>query len=264
MNEWIGTEDVDFTHRNSLYNQLVSQYNRYIGHVLAQVGGIYLNNVKEGDPLKPSVPVSKSVQKASLKWVLTQLKNSSWLNESSVTSNLPLATPASNKVCSAVARTLSGTVPENVIRASAEAGATDVYTIKDYYDDLYRELFASSIAGRKLTSEEKTLQREILTASSKDVKSLLTKSLAEDSCDECTEEFDHENCWCGWADDLGEGNKPYTPSVSITTIDESDAYRVAFVNKVKTLVASKKASAPSDDRAHYEYLYARCCAALER
>ncbi len=264
MNEWIGTEDVDFTHRNSLYTQLVSQYNRYIGHVLAQVGGIYLNNVKEGYSLKPAVPVSKSVQKASLKWVLTQLKSSSWLNEPSVTSNFPLATPASNKVCATVARTLAGTVPENVIRSSAVAGATDVYTVKDYYDDLYRELFASSIAGRKLSSEEKTLQREILTASSKEVKSLLTKSLTDECSDECAEEFDHEDCWCGWADGLGESNKPYQPSVSISTIDESDAYRVAFLSKVKTLTASKKVSAPSDDRAHYEYLYARCCAALER
>ncbi len=263
MNEWIGTDDADFSHRNSLYTQLVSQYNRYIGHVLAQVGGIYLNDVKEGSSLKPAVPVDKATQKASLKWVLSQLKSSSWLNEPSVTANLPLATPASNKVCSAVARTLVGTVPENVIRASAVAGASNVYTVKDYFDDLYRELFASSIAGRKLTSEEKTLQREILTASSKDVKAVLTKTLTSDE-EDCQDIFGHEDCWCGWDCNLGEGNKSYQASVSVTTIDESDSYRVAFLNKVKTLTASKKTSAPSDDRAHYEYLYARCCAALER
>ncbi len=263
MNEWIGTDDADFSHRSSLYTQLVSQYNRYIGHVLAQVGGIYLNDVKEGSSLKPAVPVDKATQKASLKWVLSQLKSSSWLNEPSVTANLPLATPASNKVCSAVARTLVGTVPENVIRASAVAGASNVYTVKDYFDDLYRELFASSIAGRKLTSEEKTLQREILTASSKDVKAVLTKTLTSDE-EDCQDIFGHEDCWCGWDCNLGEGNKSYQASVSVTTIDESDSYRVAFLNKVKTLSASKKTSAPSDDRAHYEYLYARCCAALER
>ncbi len=263
MNEWIGTDDADFSHRSSLYTQLVSQYNRYIGHVLAQVGGIYLNDVKEGSSLKPAVPVDKATQKASLKWVLSQLKSSSWLNEPSVTANLPLATPASNKVCSAVARTLVGTVPENVIRASAVAGASNVYTVKDYFDELYRELFASSIAGRKLTSEEKTLQREILTASSKDVKAVLTKTLTSDE-EDCHDIFGHEDCWCGWDCNLGEGNKSYQASVSVTTIDETDSYRVAFLNKVKTLSASKKTSAPSDDRAHYEYLYARCCAALER
>ena len=49
-------------------------------------------------------------------------------------------------------------------------------TIKDYYDDLYRELFASTISGRKLTPEEKTLQREILTYDAKEVRRMLTKT----------------------------------------------------------------------------------------
>lgn len=256
MNEWVGAEDIDFTHRKELYDQIVAQYNRYIGHVLSQVGGIYLNYVKEGFDQKPAVPVSKDIQKASLKWVISQLRNSAWLNEPSVTSNLPLATPQSNKVCAAVAKTLASTIPENVVRAAAVAGAKNVYTIKDYYDDLYRELFASTISGRKLTPEEKTLQREILTYDAKEVRRMLTKTLTENG-------IDTDN-WCGWnPDDLGEGNKPYQAAVSIAPIDETGSYRVAFLNKVKTLAQSKKASAPSDDRAHYEYLYARCCAALK-
>lgn len=255
MNGWIGAGDADFTHRKDLYAQLVMQYNRYIGHVLAQVGGIYLNYVKEGYDMKPAVPVSKAVQKASLKWVIAQLRNSAWLNEPSVTSNFPLAVPQSNKICTSVAKTLSSTVPENVVRAAAVAGAENVYTIKEYYDDLYRDLFASSISGKKLTSEEKTLQREILTYNAKEVRGMMTKSLAEGSID--------NDDWCGWEEDgLGEGNKPYQAAVSISAIDETGSYQVAFLNKVKALAQSRKASAPSDDRAHYEYLYARCCAAL--
>ena len=169
---------------------------------------------------------------------------------------MPLATPQSNKVCAAVAKTLALTIPENVVRAAAVAGAKNVYTIKDYYDDLYRELFASTISGRKLTPEEKTLQREILTYDAKEVRRMLTKTLTENG-------IDTDN-WCGWnPDDLGEGNKPYQAAVSIAPIDETGSYRVAFLNRVKTLAQSKKASAPSDDRAHYEYLYARCCAALK-
>jgi len=259
MNEWIGVEDADFSHRQDLYTQLVAQYNRYIGHVLSQVGGIYLNYVKEGFNQKPAVPVARDVQKASLKWVISQLRNSAWLNEPSVTSNFPLATPQSNKVCASVARTLASTVPENVVRAAAVAGAKNVYTIKDYYDDLYRELFASSIAGKRLTSEEKTLQRDILILNAKEVRGAMTKTLTEEEGS-----IDNED-WCGWEQDgLGEGNKPYQASVSIIPIDETDSYRVAFLNKVKSLAQAKKSSAPSDDRAHYEYIYARCCAALEK
>lgn len=154
---------------------------------------------------------------------------------------------------------MASTVPENVVRAAAVAGAKNVYTVKDYYDDLYRELFASSIAGKRLTSEEKTLQRDILILNAKEVRGAMTKTLTEEEGS-----IDNED-WCGWEQDgLGEGNKPYQSSVSIIPIDETDSYRVAFLNKVKSLAQAKKSSAPSDDRAHYEYIYARCCAALEK
>ena len=261
MNEWVGADDSDFTHRKDLYTQLANQYYRYIGNVLAQVGGIYLNNVKDGSSVKPSTPVSRKVQKASLKWVISQLRSSSWIDEADVTSNLPLAVPQSNKICAAVAKTLASTVPTNVMLASVVPGDAKPYTVKEYYDDLYAEVFASSIAGRKLTSAEKTLQREVLTASSKDVKSMLSKSFSEESE---ADEYAAEPMWCGFDDaSLGEGNAPYQKSVSVQTIDESDGCRIVFLNKVKALASSRRSSAPAEDRPHYEYLLARVNAALQ-
>lgn len=261
MNGWIGADDSDFTHRNDLYTQLTNQYYRYIGNVMAQVGGIYLNNVKDGSAVKPSVPVARKVQRASLKWVVAQLRSSSWINEPSVTSNLPLAAPQSNKICAAVAKSLASTVPTNVMLSSAVPGVAGPYTVKEYYDDLYAEVFASSIAGRRLASEEKTLQREVLTASSKDVKSVLSKSFAEET--EADEHLGGQD-WCGFEDySFGEGQSPFQKAVSVQTIDESDGCRIVFLNKVKALASSRRSSAPSEDRAHYEYLLARVNAALQ-
>lgn len=261
MNEWIGADDEDFTHRGDLYTQLTNQYYRYIGNVMAQVGGIYLNNVKDGSAVKPSVPVARKVQRASLKWVVAQLRSSSWINEPSVTSNLPLAAPQSNKICAAVAKSLASTVPTNVMLSSAVPGVAGPYTVKEYYDDLYAEVFASSIAGRRLSSEEKTLQREVLTASSKDVKSVLSKSFAEET--EADEHLGGQD-WCGFEDhSLGEGQSPFQKAVSVQTIDESDGCRIIFLNKVKALCLYRRSSAPSGDRAHYEYLLARVNAALQ-
>ena len=261
MNEWIGADDEDFTHRGDLYTQLTNQYYRYIGNVMAQIGGIYLNNVKDGSAVKPSVPVARKVQRASLKWVVAQLRSSSWINEPSVTSNLPLAAPQSNKICAAVAKSLASTVPTNVMLSSAVPGVAGPYTVKEYYDDLYAEVFASSIAGRRLASEEKTLQREVLTASSKDVKSVLSKSFAEET--EADEHLGGQD-WCGFEDySLGEGQSPFQKAVSVQTIDESDGCRIVFLNKVKALASSRRSSAPSEDKAHYEYLLARVNAALQ-
>lgn len=263
MNGWLSADDLDFSHRKDLYGQLISQYNRYLGHVLAQVGGIYLYNVKEGSSLKPAISVPKDRQKTSLKWVLGELHNSSWIDDRTVTSNFPLAVPASNRICAVVAKELASTIPANVVLSSSVAEPGKAYTIKEYFDDLYTLLFAPS---RKLTSQDKTLQREFLTYSGKEVKSMLTKSLAEeDSADE--ELLGGDEMWCGWDDchdSLGEGKKPYQAAVSINAINEVNSYRIAFLNKVKSLAAARKNSAPSEDRAHYELLYARCRAALEQ
>ncbi len=263
MNGWLSADDLDFSHRKDLYGQLISQYNRYLGHVLAQVGGIYLYNVKEGSSLKPAISVPKDRQKASLKWVLGELHNSSWLDDRTVTSNFPLAVPASNRICAVVAKELASTIPANVVLSSSVAEPGKAYTIKEYFDDLYTLLFAPS---RKLTSQDKTLQREILTYAGKEVKSMLTKSLAEEDCAD-DEAFGEDELWCGWddcCDSLGEGKKPYQAAVSIDAINEVNSYRISFLNKIKSLAAARRNSAPSEDRAHYDLLYARCRAALEQ
>ncbi|HAY19181.1 MAG TPA: hypothetical protein DCY24_08425, partial [Rikenellaceae bacterium] len=91
---------------------------------------------------------------------------------------------------------------------------------------------------------------------------LLSKSWAEK--DSIEDEYAAEPMWCGYDDVyLGEGKAPYQKSVSVQTIDESDGCRIVFLNKVKALAASRKSPAPSEDRAHYEYLLARVNAALQ-
>lgn len=275
INEWIAAGDSSFTQRKALYGQLVSQFNRYIGHTLAQVGGIYLNYAKEGDGVKPYAPVDKAKQKASLKWVIDQLSKSSWLNDASLVSNLPLSAPMSNNVCLVAARNLATTVPSNIMVATSAAGSQ--YTLKDYYDDLYKELFAP--AG-KLSTEVKTMQREILNTSAKEVKSSLSKGFADSSIAEeetLPEEVlnllnDNED-WCGCQDEccglgegvgIGEGDRPYQAAISVTATDEALSYKIAFLGKVKTLAASRRNSAPAEDRAHYEFLYAKALNALEK
>lgn len=259
MNGWIGADDPGFSHRKDLYYQLTGQFNRYIGHVLAQVGGIYLNTVKDGSGMKPSVSVDKNVQRESLKWVISQLRSSAWLDDASVTSNFQLAAPESNRICLQTARLMAGTIPVNVTLSSSVAETGKAYTIKDYYEDLYTFAFAAS---GKLTSEAKTLQRELLNSSASEVKSFLNKSLTEDIDQQAEASADEEN-WCGW-DSLGESDRPYRKAVDTAAISEVNSYRIVFLNKVKALAASRRNSAPTEDRAHYEYLYARCRAVLEK
>ena len=245
LNEWI-TDDEDYSHRSQLYTQIAGQFSRYLGHALTDVGGVQLYQVKAEAGHLPSEAVSAATQKAALKWVISQLRTSAWLDEPSVTSHLQLAAPASNKIASTVAKQLTSAIPTNVT-ISCVAGSG--YTLDNYYKDLYNEVFTTSIKGGKLSSEEKTIQREIMAAAAKPL--IASRNKTSLTGDEAAEE------------ELGESTTPYRTAVDISTIDEIAGYNWQLLGKVYDLAKSRRTSAPAEDRAHYEYLYRTAAAAIE-
>ncbi|MEI3342469.1 MAG: zinc-dependent metalloprotease [Coprobacter fastidiosus] len=51
MNEWITDEmDPDGSYREMTYENLAKQYDRYFRHVMLNIGGIYLTDLKAGTP----------------------------------------------------------------------------------------------------------------------------------------------------------------------------------------------------------------------
>ena len=88
LNEWI-QDDPTAEHKAGLCKAIADQYVRYVNNVVMNVGGIYLNDVKEGTPGKKHQVVSKAVQKESLKWALKQFRNLSWLDNKELTSQFP-------------------------------------------------------------------------------------------------------------------------------------------------------------------------------
>lgn len=251
---WI-SDDEGFDHRRELYSQMAAQYNRYIGHVLAQVGGMYLHQVKDGTDGAAVEPVSGKRQKESLKWVVDQVRHASWINHEALTSRFPVHAPMSNAIASSVARTLSGTTPGNVLLSCANAGS---YSVKEFYDDLFREVFRRSRRQQGLTTEEKTLQRELVTAFAKPLISARNKSLflAEEP-EEALPFADEEFC------SFGESATPNPRAVNLSAIDETGSYQQLFIVKVRKLAYRCRTTAPARDKAHYEFLYRVAAAAME-
>lgn len=245
VNNWI-EDDEDFSHRSKLFMQIAGQYNRYLNNALAQVGGIYLNHVKTNSTLKPAIPVSKQVQRNSLRWVLNELKNSSWVDEKSLTENSGLHVPYSNKIANIIGARLVLEVPSRVVLSAAIAEKGKAYTLKDYYDDLYNEIFLPS---SKLNSIDKTLQTSLIDRLSKSFGTTVKgKSLLGVSEEE--ENFLEKSHIC-----LGEASEPYQRAVDVSSISEIASYSGQLLTKVRSLVSARRQSASPEDRAHYEYLY---------
>jgi hypothetical protein len=75
FNDWLSAEDVDYSYRQTLLNQMVSQYQRYLNRVLCNIGGIYLNERFEGDALESYSFVPAQQQKASVQFLLEKTKD---------------------------------------------------------------------------------------------------------------------------------------------------------------------------------------------
>lgn len=254
ISAWI-TDDPDRRHRTQLYNQLVNQYLRYLNNVLNQVGGIYLNEVKDGTEGEPVKAVPKDVQKASLQWVLDQVKTcGEWLNAPELTDRFTLHADISNSVASNIARSIMAGIASDVV-ISAHVAKDGGYSVAEFYDDLYRQIFASSIHRKALTSEEKMLQREVIGSAMKNIPDNPgTKKLSEGE-----EDLTVSNT-CGYASGLpelgfGESRGYGQLPAGTTFIDESPAYRLQFLTRINDLAKSRQKSAPEADRAHYAYLY---------
>lgn len=222
IQSWIEGDD-DYSHRRQLYNQLCSQYSRYISNVSSLIGGIVLYKAKTGDAC---TPISSARQRSAVKWLVDQIGESSWLDNPDLTSHFGLQSPQSHQIASNVALYLSNSAPVAV--ATAFANGSD-YDVSQYYDDLYKELFVSR---RKLSPQLKTLQRSLVTA------------MCRRSTSAAKPAVPREGGIC-----FGESVQPSQPSVDISHSSEAAVYREVFLKRVSRYARQHKSNP------HFAYLY---------
>jgi len=234
LNEWID-DDADGSHRKALYDNMVSQYNRYLLNVVALIGGIRLNTVRDEAGIPAVDPVPASIQKEALRWTVSSVRDLSWLDAPEVTARYGLSSPASAKEASALAVRLAGQAATGVMLSSLNGGD---YTVEAYFDDLYDEVFRG-----RLTPSMKALQRELVSYLSRSTGTFLRSSgkALEDSVP-----YGNEACF-------GDADGPIQRSVDPGAADETKAARLEMLVKVKKMAASKRKSGP--EKTHYEYLY---------
>ncbi|WBX70765.1 zinc-dependent metalloprotease [Tenacibaculum retecalamus] len=69
---WTKEEGEDYYRASKLYKAVIDQWVLYNNHVMANIGGIYINNTIYGDNKNTFVPVPVQVQKKSLEYIITK------------------------------------------------------------------------------------------------------------------------------------------------------------------------------------------------
>ena len=242
LQSWI-QDDENFNCRQQLYRQIVSQYVRYIHNVLANVGGIYLNERTEDLKQGGFVPVASERQRESMLWVMNQLHDLSWLNDKELLNNMPVSTLPSLDVVEVVGGLISRASIRVVLAAS---WSESPYSLADFFEDFYCGVWDSAIQGRRLTPEDKVLQRIFLK-----------------QVEEQTRSFGSNPLWLTgdtWfrnpLESLGMDDDGLR-EIDVRAINEISTYYYEGLEKLKMLLESRMQDFHDEDKAYYSMvLYA--------
>ena len=160
--EWNAEEANQGENLSRMYSSLLGQYNRYLGHVAANIGGRFVTNhsIEQPDAVKYA-PVPKDRQKRALNWLNDNLfQKPSWLVD--VPYIFDITDRPDSQLYPYVRSTVSSLLNYQKLERMgqfADYGAGN-YAPADYLDDLTNMVFEELYKGRKTDSWRRYLQRQ--------------------------------------------------------------------------------------------------------
>lgn len=276
LDKWVGADDADFSFRRRIYNEIVFQYSRYLTHVIANIGGIYVNEHYDGD-LRPAYQVLPSEkQKRATRFMLAQLKDLTWLDSDNLQRGFPIGEKVSGELLPSIFKALASRIqPLSISEMRAEK---DRYTRMDFLNDLYRFVWEPTEKGRSLTEVEKTLQTEhlnlLIAGSAVEKKGLAGASMSAlfdwegslvpdfvkansradygDISENMSGIFTNRNCTAEYVP--GAGNMGFGEPMVRATGLPLDSRLFSSLKQVQNLLKAKAAVGSEDTRQHYRLL----------
>ena len=157
LNGWTAEDDPDFEFRQTIYNEIIQQYQRYLTRVLYNVGGIYLNERYEGDARESYVPVSREDQQRTVAFVMQQVKNLDWLDSQDVKRNFPLAPQIAPTFRQALFKSLLQRC--GMLWFCTPIMGKDAYSQEDFLNEIFNAVWEPTRRGRSLTPVERDIQQ---------------------------------------------------------------------------------------------------------
>ncbi len=161
LDEWVGGEDADFSFRKRMYNELLFQYSRFITHVMENIGGIEVNEHRDGDRWEAFRPLPAEKQKQAVQFLFRQLKDLQWLDSENLQRGYPMAGNVSGEILTSVFKGMVSRIePLSLCESKTPENK---YTPSDFLNDLGKFVWTPTENGKTLTQVEKKLQQEHLT-----------------------------------------------------------------------------------------------------
>lgn len=165
LTDWSYEEGEDYTQLQELYNNVVSQWSRYTGHVVANVGGVVRTRKRQGQDGVQYERVSEDDQRRAMEYLNQQVFSTpDWLLDPDILDRFQ-GSGATDLVrtrqTAALNQVLNVNRMKRLIEQEAFAGS-DAYTLGEMLDDLRSGVWSELDSGRDTDAYRRNLQRAYL------------------------------------------------------------------------------------------------------
>jgi len=160
--EWTKEEGKDYGDLEELYGQVLSQWNRYMGHVSANVGGVYENYKTYEQEGAVYTHVGKDKQQRAVEFLIAQaFVTPEWMIEEDVLSRIEHAGMV-DRIRSVQASILGRVMDFSRLARMIEnetLNGDEAYSVLEMMDDLREGIWSEASRGRTVDTYRRNLQR---------------------------------------------------------------------------------------------------------
>ena len=161
LNKWTSEDGKDYSDLQTMYGQVLSQFNRYIGHVSSNIGGVY-QYYKTYDQEGPVYThVKKSHQKKCMNFLNDQLfETPTWMIDNNILNKIEFA-GITNRIRSTQSRTLNSILDFGKMARLIENEAINgkaAYTLIDMMSDLKEGIWKELYTHKTIDVYRRNLQ----------------------------------------------------------------------------------------------------------
>ena len=163
--EWTAEDGKDYKDLKTMYEQVLAQYNRYMGHVSSNIGGVYEHYKTYDQEGAVYTHVDKDHQKKCMKFLHNQLfKTPDWLIDENIFNKVEHAGVV-ERIRSTQQRTLNNILDFGRMARMIEnetLNGRDAYGLVEMMTDLRKGLWSELNTGRPIDTYRRNLQRAYL------------------------------------------------------------------------------------------------------
>ncbi len=160
--EWTAEDGKNYDDLETLYGQVLSQYNRYMGHVSNNIGGVYEHHKTYEQEGAVYTHVSKEHQKNCMNFIQNELfKTPTWMMDNDLFSKIEYS-GSIERIRAMQVRTLNNMLRLGKLARLIEnetMNGSQAYSIIEMMSDMRRGIWSELGSGRKIDTYRRNLQK---------------------------------------------------------------------------------------------------------